>query len=54
VEAEFLNLVRDEPTRYDYYKCRLAAAGALQCSCLVVLLLLAVGRLMLRGLLNRG
>ncbi|XP_037078702.1 uncharacterized protein LOC119099747 [Pollicipes pollicipes] len=48
VEAEFLNLVQNKETRYDYYKCRLAGAQRPHVSCLAVLALLAAG--LLRGL----
>lgn len=30
VEAEFLNIVNDEKSRYDTFKCRLAGAAALR------------------------
>ncbi|XP_043191274.1 uncharacterized protein LOC122388848 [Amphibalanus amphitrite] len=45
VEAEFLNLVKDEPTRFDYYKCRLAGADRSQISFVVLVVLLAAAGL---------
>lgn len=38
VEAEFENIVNDEKTRFDLYKCRLAGAGALHATIFTVVL----------------
>lgn len=39
VEAEFLNIIRNKKTRYDFLKCRVAGAAGLQSSFLVILAL---------------
>ncbi|XP_060526856.1 uncharacterized protein LOC132702314 [Cylas formicarius] len=42
VEAEFSNMVDDNKTRFDMFKCRLAGAGSVQSSLLIVLTLFFV------------
>lgn len=38
VEAEFENIVNDDKTRFDLYKCRLAGAAGLQATLITVLI----------------
>lgn len=38
VEAEFENIVNDEKTRFDLYRCRLAGAAGLQATLLTIIL----------------
>lgn len=38
VEAEFENIVNDEKTRFDLYKCRLAGASALQATLATIII----------------
>lgn len=38
VEAEFENIVNDEKTRFDLYKCRLAGASALQATLALIII----------------
>ncbi|XP_050701571.1 uncharacterized protein LOC126987957 [Eriocheir sinensis] len=40
MEAEFINIVRDKKTRYDFLKCRVAGAAVLQSSSIIILGLL--------------
>lgn len=42
VEAEFQNLVNDEKTRYDLFKCRLAGASAIQAATSLIIALLGL------------
>lgn len=37
VEAEFENIVNDEKTRFDLYKCRLAGASAIQATFITII-----------------
>lgn len=41
VEAEFENIVNDEKTRFDLYRCRLAGASTLQAATVFITLLSA-------------
>ncbi|XP_046830516.1 uncharacterized protein LOC124429371 [Vespa crabro] len=49
VEAEFSNIVNDEETRYDMFKCRIAGASSIQASWVIILsLLIAINPLLRR------
>ncbi|XP_066939738.1 uncharacterized protein [Macrobrachium rosenbergii] len=42
MEAEFLNIVRDKKTRYDFLKCRVAGASSIESSFVIIVTLLVL------------
>ncbi|KAK7069808.1 hypothetical protein SK128_015419 [Halocaridina rubra] len=48
MEAEYLNIVRDKKTRYDFLKCRVAAACGIQSSFVVIVTLLLLNVILRR------